>query len=133
MGQVPLEVEIADTDELRSQGLMYRQKMADDKGMLFIFSKEKTLSFWMKNTFIPLSIGFFDKDRKLIEVQKMRPMRPMRPMKSMRSMNSIIKKNIPLYQSRKPAQYAIEVNQGWFRKHKIAIGTKWKWAKKAKP
>jgi len=120
LGQVKLEVEIADTDERRSQGLMYRQKMTNDCGMLFIFSKEKPLSFWMKNTFIPLSIGFFDKNRKLIEVQEMKPMK------------SLMEKQAPLYQSRKPAKYALEVNQGWFKKHKITMGTKWEWVKQAK-
>lgn len=117
VGKVKLNVEIADTDALRSQGLMHRQKMANDHGMLFIFDKEKILSFWMKNTFIPLSIGYFDSNRKLLEIIDMKPM------------TSVMDRKTPLYRSRKPAKYALEVNQGWFKKHKIGPGTKWEWAK----
>ena len=117
LGKAALTVEVADSDAHRSQGLMYRQKMAEHHGMLFVFPKEKLLSFWMKNTYIPLSIGFFDKNQKLLEVIDMKPM------------TSVMDKQTPLYRSHKPAKYALEVNQGWFKRNKIPLGTKWEWAK----
>ncbi|MEO0335223.1 MAG: DUF192 domain-containing protein, partial [Pseudomonadota bacterium] len=68
-----LEVEMALNDEQRQRGLMFRKKLAEGKGMLFVFSQQRTLSFWMKNTLIPLSIGYFDQDKKLVDVKKMNP------------------------------------------------------------
>ena len=117
LGKVGLTVEVADSDARRAQGLMYRQKMGEHHGMLFIFPKEERRSFWMKNTYIPLSIGFFDKNQKLLQVLDMKPM------------TSVMEKHTPLYRSHKPAKYALEVNQGWFKKNKIPLGTKWEWAK----
>ena len=61
-------VEIADDDAERAQGLMFRDEMADDHGMLFIHEGEEELSYWMKNTKIPLYIIYFDHARKLVSV-----------------------------------------------------------------
>lgn len=109
VGTQSLEVEIADDDIKRSRGLMYRTELKEGKGMLFIFPQEQTLSFWMKNTLIPLSIGYFGKDRKLIEVLDLQPASPMelRP-KS--------------YPSSRPAMYALEVPTGWFKKNGVKPG-----------
>ncbi|OQW47816.1 MAG: hypothetical protein A4S09_14700 [Proteobacteria bacterium SG_bin7] len=106
IGTATLTVEIADTPERLNRGLMDRQKMGEDEGMLFIFSEEDIRHFWMKNTYIPLSIGFFSKDKKLVDVQDM---------DAVRSAVEIPKN----YSSKKPAKYALEVNQGWFSRHKI--------------
>lgn len=106
IGSAILQAEIADTPEKLSQGLMDRQKMGEDEGMLFIFPDEQVRHFWMKNTFIPLSIGFFSKDRKLVDIQDM---------DAVRSAIEIPKN----YTSRKSAMYALEVNRGWFSRHKI--------------
>ena len=110
LGGENLTVEMAITPEQLEHGLMFRQKLADNEGMLFIFSHEQVLSFWMKNTFIPLAIGFFDKNKKLIDIQEMA------------AVKSEIEMHPPIYQSRKPAMYALEVNKGWFARHHVKLG-----------
>lgn len=106
IGIAILTVELADTPEKLSKGLMDRQKMGEDEGMLFVFPDEEVRHFWMKNTFIPLSIGFFSRDKKLLEIQDM---------DAVRSAVEIPKN----YSSKKPATYALEVNRGWFSRHKV--------------
>lgn len=114
VGKVKLHAEIADTPEKSAQGLMFRKKMADDHGMLFIFPDEQQRVFWMKNTFLPLSIGYFSKEKILIDIQDMEPVTSeMQQPKT--------------YPSTGPAKYALEVNQGWFKKHKVKIGAKLKY------
>ncbi len=109
VGQTQVLVEIADTEEKRQRGLMYRKVLASDSGMLFIFSEEEPRSFWMKNTFIPLEIGFFDRNGKLIDIQEMKPVKS--------------EMEIPKsYASRSPAMFALEVNPGWFKKNNIRVG-----------
>lgn len=102
-----LEVEIADNDILRTIGLMCREGLLENNGMIFVFSEEKQLSFWMKNTKIPLSIGYFNKDKELMDIYDMEPLNESK-----------------FYTSKKPALYALETNQGWFKKNKIRSGCK---------
>ena len=66
-----IKIEIADTEEKQTTGLMWRKSMKEDEGMLFIFSKEEPLSFWMKNTYIPLDMIFVDKSYSVVSVQNM--------------------------------------------------------------
>jgi len=110
LGKKEFTAYIADDDQKRAQGLMFVEKMDADTGMLFIFEREQTLGFWMKNTLIPLNIGFFDSKGKLVDVQEMKVA------------GSLVAKDVPSYQSRKPAVFALEMNSGWFGKHKIKIG-----------
>lgn len=63
-------VEIAETPEERSRGLMYRESLDEGSGMLFIFDQEKRHSFWMKNTLIPLDIIWLDKNTKVVYIKK---------------------------------------------------------------
>ena len=105
-----LLVELADTPSQHAQGLMFRKKLDDGRGMIFVFPNAEIRSFWMKNTFIPLSVGFFDENKKLIDIQ------------DMAATISEMQSDLPSYQSRGPAMYALEVNQGWFKKHKIKPG-----------
>ena len=100
-----LTLELATIPETRSCGLSNRVSLAWDRGMLFVYPEPKVLSFWMKNTSIPLSIAFIDVDYNIISIQKMNPF-------SIRSR----------YESPEPAIYALEVNQGWFEKNSIGIG-----------
>lgn len=107
-----LEVEIAKTPQQHAQGLMFRTQMGENEGMLFIFEGEQTRSFWMKNTLIDLSIGFFDKNGTLVDVQEMK------------SGKGIPESALKSYLSVKPAKYALEMNKGWFDRKKIKIGAK---------
>ena len=101
-----LTVEIADTQETRSEGLMFRRSMADNHGMLFIFEYEHQASFWMKNTTIPLSIAFIAADGTIRQIEDMEP----------ESLSSVA--------SRRNILYALEVNQGWFEERGIDEGDK---------
>ncbi len=105
-----ITAEIAATEDQHERGLMFRQNLGKDNGMLFIFNDEMTRSFWMKNTLIDLSIGYFNKDKKLIDVQEMK------------AVTSILQQEIPSYPSRAPAQYALEMNPNWFTKNRIEKG-----------
>ena len=81
-------------------------KLPENEGMLFVYRREEVLSFWMKNTSIPLSIAFIDKKGVITEIRDMEPM----------GMDSV--------RAAKPAQYALEVNRGWFTKNGIKVGAK---------
>jgi uncharacterized membrane protein (UPF0127 family) len=70
----------------------------------------------MKNTYISLSIGYFNNQKTLVDIQKMQPV-------------SMLQTKIPSYESKKPARYALEMNHGWFEKNKINIGAKFKFIK----
>lgn len=111
IGDHTLTVEIAKTAQEKEQGLMERSSLDEGYGMLFVYEKPNFLTFWMKNTYIPLSIGFFNQNKELIAVDDMNPP------KNERS-------PLPLHRSPEPAQYALEVPQGWFKKNKIKPGTK---------
>ncbi|MGE0632270.1 MAG: DUF192 domain-containing protein [Pseudobdellovibrionaceae bacterium] len=109
---VEITVEIADTPQKSSRGLMYRTNLADNEGMLFISEYEEIQSFWMKNTFVDLSIGFFDKNKRLIDI-----------IQEMKAVKSEMETNLPTYQSRVPARYSLEVPKGWFDRKKIKLGS----------
>ncbi|MCZ8158269.1 MAG: DUF192 domain-containing protein [Leptospira sp.] len=106
LGDKAIRLEVANNPSTRAVGLMHRTEMSDDQGMLFVFPRSEPLSFWMKNTLIPLSLGYFDGELKLLETHDMKP-----------------NQTNEVYNSQKPAKYALEVNVGWFKKNKIAIGT----------
>jgi len=63
-------VEIASTNEERQRGLMFRQKMAEDSGMLFLFPTEQKVAFWMKNTLIPLDLLYIDREGRILQIAK---------------------------------------------------------------
>jgi uncharacterized membrane protein (UPF0127 family) len=91
-------VELAETSEKQALGLMFREQMPDDHGMLFLFPGEAMRSFWMKNTRIPLDIFYFDQELKLVSVSKnTKPCRTQR---------------CPSYPSTGPAKYVLELNAG---------------------
>ena len=95
-------VEIANTDATRERGLMFRTHMANDHGMLFVYSDAQPRYFWMKNTLIPLDIIFFDAHQRLINVSADTP-----PCKT---------EQCPTYTSAAPAQYVLELNAGMAKK-----------------
>jgi len=102
---VLLAVEIADTERLRQTGLMHRKTMPRDHGMLFVFPREQKMNFWMKNTYIPLSIAYIDSYGIIREIYDMKPL-----------------DTSVTYPSARPALYALEVNRGWFRLNNISTG-----------
>jgi hypothetical protein len=108
--RVSLEVEVADTVATRARGLMYRTWLPEYAGMLFVFESAQRLAFWMKNTYIPLSIAFIDSRWRIVDIQDMDPPQP--------------GGEIPIYLSRHEAQYALEVNQGFFTRHGIGVGAR---------
>ncbi|GHV78644.1 hypothetical protein AGMMS49944_04350 [Spirochaetia bacterium] len=102
--ETPITAEIARTDEQRERGLMGRQSLADGEGMLFVFERDRILSFWMKDTLIPLSIAYIAYDGRILEIHDMEP------------------QNLLAIQSSRSARYALEVPQGWFARKGIKAG-----------
>jgi uncharacterized membrane protein (UPF0127 family) len=104
--RVEVRVEVADDLAEQAKGLMDRTALGENRGMLFVYSDERELSFWMKNTLIPLSIAFIDSERRIIDIQDMKP----------------LDDEPPHYVSAEPAQYALEVNQGFFESRGVEVG-----------
>lgn len=100
-----LKVEMADTPSLREQGLMFRDELADDAGMMFKFNRPQNLKFWGLNTFIPLSIAFVSKNNKITSIEQISPF-------SMKCVESNIDCSI-----------AIEANYDYFDKNNIEVGS----------
>jgi uncharacterized protein len=100
-----IAIELADTDEKRMQGLMFRTSMADSAGMLFIFPQESPQEFWMKNTIISLDIIYVDAGKQIVSIQKYA--------------EPYSERTLPSY---KPAQYVVEVNAGFCDRHRIGEG-----------
>jgi uncharacterized membrane protein (UPF0127 family) len=91
-------VEIADDDASRTRGLMFRTELAPDRGMLFIFEREQVQAFWMRNTYIPLDILYFDNQRRLVSMSQRTP-----PCRS---------QQCPNYPSKGPARFTLEIASG---------------------
>jgi uncharacterized protein len=102
--RVEVQVEIADEEDEQKRGLMERTALAEDAGMLFVFPGERPLSFWMKDTLIPLSIAYIDGDGGIVDIQDMAPL------------------DETSHPSAAPAQYALEVNQGFFEERGVQVG-----------
>jgi uncharacterized membrane protein (UPF0127 family) len=101
---IPIGAEVARTDAERAQGLMNRPSLPDGEGMLFVFEREQIVSFWMKNTRIPLSIAFIRTDGRITEIRDMRAL------------------DITSVSSARSVRYALEVPQGWFARAGIKTG-----------
>ncbi|MFT3755067.1 MAG: DUF192 domain-containing protein [Pseudoxanthomonas sp.] len=109
IGGERFQVEIADDDAERARGLMFRDRMDADHGMLFIHDREEPQAYWMKNTRIPLDILYFDKDRKLVSQQRDVP-----PCSA--------GNGCPSYPSKAPARYVLELNAGEAARLKLENG-----------
>ena len=94
-----LTVELATTGDQRVQGLMFRQVLPEDAGMLFIFPRDVTGGFWMRNTYVPLTIAYLDADGRVLERKDGTPL------------------DETLLVPSRPYRYVLEVNQGWFERH----------------
>ena len=99
-----VEVEIADDTAEQRRGLMERTELAENAGMLFVFDREAPRSFWMRNTLIPLSIAYIAADGRIVDIQDMQPL------------------DETSHPSAEPAQYALEVNQGFFAERGVRVG-----------
>ena len=109
--ETPVEIEVAIGSNEQQQGLMYRESMPENHGMLFVYTKPRYMSFWMKNTKIPLSIAFIREDGVISNIEKMEPFSgPLNP--------------TVYYQSVNKSLYALEMNQGWFERHGLKAGDK---------
>jgi uncharacterized membrane protein (UPF0127 family) len=101
---VKLLAEIARTDAQRARGLMGRSSLKDGEGMLFVFDRDQILSFWMKNTPLPLSIAYIAYDGRIMEIHDLKP------------------HDTTTVPSRRSGRYALEVPQGWFDRVGVRIG-----------
>ena len=106
-GTATLIVEVADTDELRGQGLMGRTSLREDRGMAFVWDEPVETSFWMKDTLIPLSIAFWDERGRIIHLDDMPPCR---------------EEPCPTYGPEEPFVGAVEANLGFFEEHGVEVG-----------
>jgi uncharacterized membrane protein (UPF0127 family) len=104
---VEVDVEVADTSLERSRGLMGREDLPDDAGMVFLVPEPTEGSFWMKDTLIPLSVAFWDRQGRIFRIQHMEPCSadPCRQ-----------------YPPGAPWTGAVEVNQGFFEEHGVEVG-----------
>jgi uncharacterized membrane protein (UPF0127 family) len=102
----PLKVELAIEEPQRLQGLMYRKTLGKEDGMLFIFDEPGYHSMWMKNTLIPLSVAYVDKDGVILNILDMEP------------------QTLDSHTAAGPAVYAIETNKGWYAEKKVKDGDK---------
>ena len=100
----PVTVEVADDEATRQNGLMNRDHLGADAGMLFVYPDEQVRGFWMKDTRIPLSIAFATRSGHIVRIADMKPFDRTR------------------VSSLAPATYALEMNRGWFAAHGVEEG-----------
>jgi len=102
-----VEAEIASTDIEKERGLMERETLAQDEGMLFVFQEEKIRAFWMKNMRFPLDIIWADADKRIVDIRENVPP---------------CQESCPDIISEFPAKFVLEVNSGFVKKNKIKVG-----------
>ncbi|MBA1275862.1 DUF192 domain-containing protein [Stutzerimonas azotifigens] len=104
IGEAVMQVEFADTEDQRRQGLMHRRELPLEQGMLFRFPALDTHCLWMKNTPLPLSAAFMDDQGRIVDILDLQPL------------------TLDIRCARRPSRFALEANQGWFEQRGIAIG-----------
>lgn len=97
--------EVAANEAARQQGLMFRQSMGSNEGMLFVFERPAGVCMWMKDTPLPLSVAFIDQEGKIVNIEDMQP------------------HTTDSHCAKKLIRYALEMNQGWFKQKNIKPGT----------
>jgi len=113
-----IKVELALDPAGRRVGLMHRQVLGSEAGMLFVETEDRTMDFWMKNTVIPLSIAFITEEGVITNLHEMQVEAPGTP-----------EALYTRYPSIEPVRYALEMNKGWFEKHGIRAGDKLRFSK----
>jgi len=106
VGGFPVSAEVAQTPDQRALGLMFRFSLPADHGMLFVFAEPQPLGFWMRNTYIPLSIAYIDADGRIVNVADMAP------------------RDESSHPSNGPALYALEMRKGWFADKGLGPGAR---------
>lgn len=106
LGAEELETELALTATEEHTGMMWRTNMPENTAMLFVFNSPQRANFWMANTLLPLSCAYIDPAGNILELHDMQP----------RSTNEIVAATPNI-------QYVLEVNQGWFKRHNVPVGT----------
>ncbi len=104
IGAHSIRAELANTPQTRRDGLMFKQRLAESSGMIFVFPRTQRVSMWMKNTLIPLSVAFIDADGRILNIEDMQPL------------------STRAHASQGKARYALEMNQGWFAARAIRAG-----------
>ncbi|MDB5764921.1 MAG: hypothetical protein JWQ21_3916 [Herminiimonas sp.] len=100
-----IQAEVAAKETERQQGLMFREKMGPNEGMVFLFEAPAGVCMWMKNTLLPLSVAFIDETGKIVNIEDMAP------------------QTTESHCAKKPIRYALEMNQGWFKHKNIKPGS----------
>lgn len=106
IGMFRIDAEVAASENLRMQGLMQRQSMPSNAGMVFIFETSQQYCMWMKNTLLPLSVAFIDEKGKIINIEDMQP------------------QTEDSHCATRPARFALEMNKGWFKDKNFKAGAK---------
>jgi hypothetical protein len=99
-----LRAELARTEEEKRTGLMFRRQLGDNGGMLFVYEREGRWAMWMKNTYVPLSVAFIDRNGRILNIEDMEPL------------------TLDSHEAAGPAKYALEANRGWFAQRGIKAG-----------
>jgi uncharacterized protein len=106
LGSIPLTVELATTPRQIATGMMFRQDLPETEGMLFIFAYPHRTSFYMRNTTVPLSCAYLDREGVVREIHDLKPL-----------------DETPVDADCNEIQFVLEVKQGWFQRNQIAVGT----------
>jgi uncharacterized protein len=104
IGKHRITAEVASTPEQRATGLMNRFSLQPDHGMLFVFERPEVQAFWMKNTYVPLSIAFISASGQILNIEDMAP------------------QTETSHWSKGPAQFALEMRKGWFADRGVRVG-----------
>jgi uncharacterized membrane protein (UPF0127 family) len=104
IGSFDITAEVADDPKERASGLMFRDSLAAESGMVFVYPNARPRSFWMRNTCVPLSIAYIDAEGTIVSLADMQP---------------LDENGVP---SGPPAQYALEMEQGWFARKGVSVG-----------
>jgi len=106
VGNQKIHAEVASTQAALEEGLMNRESLGENEGMLFVFKNEFKLCMWMKDTKLPLSVAFIDRNGFVLNIVNMQPL------------------SSDFHCAGSPAQFALEMNAGWFEKHGVTPGAK---------
>lgn len=101
-----ITAEVAANDPARARGLMFREKLAPNHGMLFVFEAKGVQCMWMRNTLIPLSVAFIEDDGSIVNIEDMQP------------------KTETSHCAARPVRFALEMDKGWFAQRGIKAGAK---------